>query len=649
MPVACSCSDFSFHWGFLRETAWKALTPDFPSRVLSLADPAHHWIRQFPCLDLPPARFRGFAALFDCAPGIILMHVLCAQRKLLQLEYRAAQEQLVEALMVLPFAEECLEPHAKPKWPLSVFDVHSNYIRFYRAMSYYHETAELLEDLLWQPTRTCVEDMGCEGLPDHFCSRLHRCVPRHGCPRNAEECPLGERCTALSSYGDGCSLQLSPLCVQHGELQAFHPHSACLSAAEFPHMIKACSEMGTTLYPLKWSSSPYASYRDRIQGGSALAQPKDAFILPVTLRLRSPWHMLHSLVPAYAQSHMDERYGLAKLAGDFDLLIVDQDLDKDTHIWQQVFRNASGDSMGGLDFLLRLISHRPYKLLAQAEGCYERAVWGHELMLYSGGGWTSELHMAGFVRAAWRLDGRARRDSKDAPRLLLVERRNGTSWGRWIDNFPDVQSTAQSWANEHEDLLGGVEAADLADFSWPEQLRMAARMRLLFGAHGDGLSWSVFMGPGSAVLEAVPARGAGFQACAEGANANPFGIFGGVARLAEVAHLCFLNEASKVSTFQPDQKDLFQWGWRQLNLHIDLAKFREYLALAADLVAGSAEKVSGHLPFLLHQSPELDVFLCMAGLRGAPVSFVARSAIIAKRCAWQVASWQRSMAEDSFE
>ena len=39
-------------------------------------------------------------------------------------------------------------------------------------------------------------------------------------------------------------------------------------------------------------------------------------------------------------------------------------------------------------------------------------------------------------------------------------------------------------------------------------------MRLLFGAHGDGLSWSVFMGSGSALLEAVPARHSGFQACA---------------------------------------------------------------------------------------------------------------------------------------
>ena len=55
--------------------------------------------------------------------------------------------------------------------------------------------------------------------------------------------------------------------------------------------------------------------------------------------------MLHSLVPAYAQSKTDGRYGLRQLGGlatgsadkhvprnlkqgDFDLLIVDQDLDK---------------------------------------------------------------------------------------------------------------------------------------------------------------------------------------------------------------------------------------------------------------------------------------------------------------------------------
>lgn len=31
----------------------------------------------------------------------------------------------------------------------------------------------------------------------------------------------------------------------------------------------------------------------------------------------------------------------------------------------------------------------------------------------------------------------------------------------------------------------------------------------------------------------------------EGMDTNPFGIFGGVARLARVAHFCFLNDASK--------------------------------------------------------------------------------------------------------
>ena len=104
---------------------------------------------------------------------------------------------------------------------------------------------------------------------------------------------------------------------------------------------------------------------------------------------------------------------------------------------------VSDTTMGGLDFLLgwletgqleprllaqivspglRLISDQPYKLLKEVAGnwsemqmrissfsakinrhsrqlrdsgsCYRRAVWGHELMLYSGGGWTNEAHMS---------------------------------------------------------------------------------------------------------------------------------------------------------------------------------------------------------------------------------------------------------------
>eukprot|EP00913_Durusdinium_trenchii_P029044 g27232.t1 len=188
------------------------------------------------------------------------------------------------------------------------------------------------------------------------------------------------------------------------------------------------------------------------------------------------------------------------------------------------------------------------------------------------------------------------------PRLLLVERRNSSAWGRWIDNFADVHATATTWMADHPALVSAVEVADLAELTWLEQLRLAARVRLMFGAHGDGLSWSVFMGAGSALLEAVPAREAGFQApsapaldekhwrdsCAfctpgECCALLPHPWLWTCVVLLRVDSLPsgFLNDASQVLAFQSDEKDLFQWGWRQLNLHIDLLKFREFLAKAA--------------------------------------------------------------------
>eukprot|EP00439_Symbiodinium_sp_Y106_P086391 s2122_g32.t3 len=462
-----------------------------------------------------------------------------------------------------------------------LLEVQTNYVRFYRAVSYYIQSAELLDDLLWQPTRTCVGDEGCSDIPGHVCNkRLNRCIPiKDGCSADAEVCPPGRWCTSITSPGeDRCSLELSPICISNGELQAFHPGIDCLQRVDYPGMIKACSEMGTTLYPLNWSSSP----SEHLLAG---AQGREAMILPVTLRLRSPWHMLHSLVPAYAQSKTDGRYGLRQLGGDFDLLIVDQDLDKDRHIWEKVLGDGVSDTtMGGLDFLLRLISDQPYKLLKEVAGsCYRRVVWGHELMLYSGGGWTNEAHMSHFVRAARDfVQSEKFEDSVRESRLLLVERRNSSAWGRWIDNFDSVREASHEWVSSHPDLVSSLEVADLAELSWPDQLRLAARMRLMFGAHGDGLSWSVFMGEGSALVEAVPARDAGFQACVEGQDKNPYGIFGGIARLARVLHFCFLTNASETqAAASRSEEDLFQWGWRQLNLHINIDKLREYLSVAA--------------------------------------------------------------------
>eukprot|EP00415_Alexandrium_ostenfeldii_P003260 UN3260 len=145
---------------------------------------------------------------------------------------------------------------------------------------------------------------------------------------------------------------------------------------------------------------------------------------------------------------------------------------------------------------------------------------------------------------------------------------------------------AEAWAEHHRDLISGVLVADLAELAAVDQLRLAAGMRLMFGAHGDGLSWSTFMGEGAALIEAVPGRDMGFQACVEGIDENPRGIFGGLARLAKQTHICFLNAQSKISTTAFDEVDAFQWSWRKMNMHIDLNKFEQYLSSAVQRVAG---------------------------------------------------------------
>lgn len=573
-PVACTCASAGGRpWARLRSAAAAVFgQPDFARRVIVAGSPAHTWTSRFPCPEIPPPEGpRGLAALSDCAPGVVLMHVVCAQRLLLELRFTDAQYHFVEALQALPFAAPCLDAGDGPggPWPLSVGDVHSNYIRLYRALSYYHPTPYLVPDLVWTSTRSCASDGDCLigevcgagrcSVPAADGANASKCAP----DGDVTSCREGETCSSVQApSGTDCVLALEPACVHNGELEVFHPRTECLPVSSFPRMIKACSEMGTTLYPLHWSSVPL---EDRLRGkreGEKVEEPgswaMQALVLPVTLRLRSPWHMLHSLVPAFAQVAMDDRFGLRGDSRQVELLLVDQDLDKDRHIWDKVL-GESKEGFGELRFLLGLLSDVPYRLMAdiQSPRCYGRLVWGHELMLYSGGGWTNATHMNAFASAGRSFVGGnvvpATQSLADGfgkgPQLLLVERREGTSWGRWIDNWDDVVSAAADFAAQYPRLLGSVHVADLADLAPPEQLRLVGSMGMVFGAHGDGLSWIIFAGEGAALLEAVPGRDRGFQVCVEGLNENPSGIFGGLARLARQIHVCWLNPASKVRPY----------------------------------------------------------------------------------------------------
>lgn len=610
-PVACTCEDAL--WRGFRDAAVLAFTPEFPRRMVSRGDPVHHWLRMFSpaCPDISSSKYRGLASLSDCAPGVLMLHVACSQSLLLQLRFQDAQDQLIEALQVLPFAEPCLGDEAQgvvTGWPITRMDLYTNYVRMYRGLSYYFASVELVPDFAWRPSRNCVVDMDCPN-PEEVCVS-YRCtkltVGEEGSDCRAAArgaCPGGSTCTAaFAPTGSDCVQALAPLCVVGGELEAFHPSSECLpiSSTMQPRLLKACSEMGTTLYNLNWTSVPYQErVENGVLAGEGASDDREAFVLPVTLRLQSPWHAIHSLVPAYAQVNTDARYSMLGKRGEVEIILVDQDLNKDRHIWSQLLGEQDED-IGPFDFLVRAIADLPYRMLADVKGprCYRRVIWGHELMLYSGGGFTNSSHVRAFVDASRMLvsgpvqrsfEGRARQ-----PQLLLVERRNASAWGRWIDNFDTVELDARRFSMRHPELVAGVQKVDLADLPVADQLRLASAMTIMFGAHGDGLTWAVFMREGGALLEAVPGRRNGFQVCVEGVGENPWGIFGGLARLAKLTHACWLNAESALQPVHTDPVDIWQWNWRSMNIHIDLAKFEFFLgeaakrAFDADVEAGMA-------------------------------------------------------------
>merc|ERR1712113_947396 len=95
---------------------------------------------------------------------------------------------------------------------------------------------------------------------------------------------------------------------------------------------------------------------------------------------------------------------------------------------------------------------------------------------------------------------------------------------------------------------------------------------------------AIYIGEGGGLMEAVPGRHRGFQVCNEGIDANPSGIFGGLARLALQTHACWLNRQSDVRPYVGDEVDIWQWNWRQMNLHVDLAKFEHFLNIVTKSV-----------------------------------------------------------------
>eukprot|EP00392_Amoebophrya_sp_AT5.2_P001552 g1554.t1 len=464
-----------------------------------------------------------------------------------------------------------------------------------------------------------------------------------------------------------CVYEIANMCVTDGTFrQSINYHDP--DAFDEGGMFRACSEVGQTLFKFEVSPQLYPQHvpeeRDTV-----------AFLLPVTFKLTSTWHGLHSLIPPFVMLFLEpEKYGLggtnlkqffsaddvvgrhetrAKPA--VDLFLLNQNLERDvehyggTRPWSLTIwsLHKHWNKLLGFDtmrfdgrygwFARFLEAFQNVNIYSQGfesvNRCYKKVVFGHELMMYSGGGYTEAQHVQFFTRkmrnfflgggllrkraALERLGrdpdakpfyrGRAKGgDENDANTVytyieedaeigkttiveydwgfrmrkklfLIQDRLPGKSFHRFVENMADVKRYIELALPADEWV---IEAHDFAALDFVEQVRLASKARVMFGAHGDGLAWGLFMPPNSVVMEAVPLRRGGYQVCDEGMNKNKRGIFGGLLKFAKnITHLCWTNPRGKNSAMNITS-DVYDWNWRMLNLEIDMMKVAHWLRTA---------------------------------------------------------------------
>jgi len=124
---------------------------------------------------------------------------------------------------------------------------------------------------------------------------------------------------------------------------------------------------------------------------------------------------------------------------------------------------------------------------------------------------------------------------------------------------------------------------DLGQRSLLQQAAILGSTEVLIGAVGAALAWLVVMRPGAQVLEWLPQGVApSLYRCSEAWNADSFGMFGGLGRLASVDHACL---RSKIAA--PVVPERLQWSaaraiardarWRSENLRVDAPKFARWV------------------------------------------------------------------------
>lgn len=157
-----------------------------------------------------------------------------------------------------------------------------------------------------------------------------------------------------------------------------------LGVEELEHIIEEGLE--TRNYEEEVTKESRKKNTDNHDIGYDIKQLDVAFLVPVTMKLTSPWHGLHSLVPTFNML-FDPKYNLHNQEN-VDIFLINQDMKRDVEHWNKMLGYDTTEFDGKYSFFSRFFEAFGRSIYSQGHTrlrkCYERVVWGHELMMYSG-------------------------------------------------------------------------------------------------------------------------------------------------------------------------------------------------------------------------------------------------------------------------
>ncbi len=179
----CDCNQNHDYWQTMIDTMLLHLTPELPNALFAKGSASESFFGKQSCIwSSDNEDSHRLAALSDCIPGFVAMKISCVQH-LVWKAYEAMTESvdpennddphfvdakasvdlalghMAEVLRTAAFGKDCMDESV---WPVSMNDIYTNYIRFYRTHSYYRVTENMLKALVWV-SETCATSADCVG------------------------------------------------------------------------------------------------------------------------------------------------------------------------------------------------------------------------------------------------------------------------------------------------------------------------------------------------------------------------------------------------------------------------------------------------------------------------------------------------------